>query len=312
LKDGAFAMAALLALGPSAAGAAEQAASTDRFRIAVGGRADVFQFDVDASRAAHADGTTDTIASPTVGLALRPWDHTELFATGGCSCFAGRDVRNVAGRIDPETGGPLDGADPLVRSSGAELGIRTAPRPDFRSSARLWLLDTGSELLFAGDPGTNDPSRPGRRYGVEIASAYEPTPWLALDADVALSRSRLRGDDALASSVDAVIAVGVSIHDLRGFFGRLGLRHFRSHPTARDVPSGDSTVVDLEAGYAFDEHLSFAVEVANVFDGHVSDADAFYASRLPGGPDVGVEDAHTRPAEARAIRATITYAFGGE
>ena len=38
----------------------------------------------------------------------------------------------------------------------------------------------------------------------------------------------------------------------------------------------------------------------NIFDADVSDIDYFYASRLPGEPDEGVEDVHTHPALPRS------------
>src|SRR5262249_41361089 len=158
--------------------------------------------------------------------------------------------------------------------------------PGLRTTARAWLLDVESELLFAGDPGTNDPSLPGRRYGVEIANAWDATPWLTFDVDLALARSRLHpaaGEEDVESSMDAALAAGGSVHDGDGFVGSVRLRHFRSRASAGDDAS---TVVNFEAGYAFDERTSFSVELANVFDAYVSDMDSFYASRLPGGPAI--------------------------
>jgi hypothetical protein len=64
------------------------------------------------------------IWSPTLSLVFGPWAKTEYFANAGCG-FHSNDARGVTIRIDPATGDPVDPATPLVRSKGAELGLRT-------------------------------------------------------------------------------------------------------------------------------------------------------------------------------------------
>ena len=69
---------------------------------------------------------------------------------------------------------------------------RTAPRSACaprssracRARSAFWWLDIDSELLFVGDAGTTEASRPSRRYGVELANYYDVT-------DVAHARRRL-------------------------------------------------------------------------------------------------------------------------
>ena len=65
----------------------------------------------------------------------------------------------------------------------------------FQSALTLWGLDIDSELLFVGDAGTTEASRPSRRRGFEWSSVFTPTPWLTVDADVAYSRARFRDED---------------------------------------------------------------------------------------------------------------------
>jgi len=60
----------------------------------------------------------------------------------------------------------------LVRSKGAEVGIRTTAIPDL-TSCSVFVLDFDSELLFVGDAGTTEPSRPSRRVGVEWTNHYK-------------------------------------------------------------------------------------------------------------------------------------------
>jgi outer membrane receptor protein involved in Fe transport len=288
---------------------------TDWFRTELGGRVDFYDFDVDSSLQANSNGDSDAIVSPKGSLVFGPWYDTELYLNGGFG-FHSNDARGVAGRIDPKSGDAVDRADPLVRSKGAEIGIRTARIHNLRSSVAFFLLDIDSELLFVGDAGTNEPSRPSRRYGVEIANYWSPTPWLTFDGDLSLSHARFRSEadegDHIPGSIETVVALGVSVHDLYGFFGSLRLRYFGPRPLIEDdsVRSNSSKLVNLRVGYEFDEHWSLALDVFNLFDARPSDIDYFYTSRLPGEPPEGVDDIHTHPAEPRAFRGTLTYRFG--
>ena len=65
-------------------------------------------------------------------------------------------------------------ATPLVRAKGAELGVRTEIIPNLQSSLAFWYLTLGSELVFVGDEGTTEPSRPSKRIGVEWSNHYTP------------------------------------------------------------------------------------------------------------------------------------------
>lgn len=71
-----------------------------------------------------------------------------------------------------------------------EAGLRTAIVPSLQSSLHVFRFDFDSELLFVGDAGTTEPSRPSRRVGVEWANLYTPTSWLTIDADVAFTQAR--------------------------------------------------------------------------------------------------------------------------
>ena len=57
----------------------------------------------------------------------------------------------------------VDPVDPLVRTKGGELGVRTEIIPNLQSSLALWMLEQDSEILFVGDAGTSE--RAGRAGG---------------------------------------------------------------------------------------------------------------------------------------------------
>src|SRR5579884_2275634 len=81
----------------------------------------------------------------------------------------------------------------FMRALAADF-IRTMAIPQLQTTIAFWGLDIGSELLFAGDAGTTEPSFPSRRVGLELSNYYRIAPHLLLDADLAYSRARFRGD----------------------------------------------------------------------------------------------------------------------
>jgi len=287
----------------------------DWFRTFGGCRVDIFNFDVDSNNQANSGSKTSALASPKLSLIFGPWYQTELYLNGGFD-FHSNDARGVMTTVDPKTGEPVQPADALVRSKGAEVGIRTAALPHLQSSIALWMLDIDSELVLEGDTGTTAPSRPSRRYGVELANFYSPLPWLTFDADFAWSHARFRDHepigDYVPEAIETVVASGVTVHDLYGFFGSLRVRYFGPRALIEDdsVRSNASTIVNLQAGYQITPHWSLTLDVFNLLNAKVSDIDYYYTSRLRGEPPDGVDDVVTHPAEPRAFRGTVTYYFG--
>ena len=230
---------------------------------------------------------------------LAPWAETEFYLNGGLG-FHSNDGRGTATRVDPATGATLSPIKGLVRTEGAEVGVRTLAVPHLQSTLSLWLLNIDSELLFVGDAGNTKPSRPSRRYGVEFANYYTPAKWLTVDADFSLSHARFREDapegNHIPGSVETVVAAGVTLHDLpqlKGFFASLRLRYFGPRPLIEDdsVRSQETLLLSAETGYNFNRNWSLTVDVFNLLNRKDSDIDYFYASRLKGEPlDAGRAD----------------------
>ena len=216
----------------------------------------------------------------------------------------------------PGTGG----VSPLVKSRGAEVGVRTTAVPGLQSSLTLWLLDLDSELVFDGDSASNEPSRPSRRWGVEWANFYTPKPWLTLDLDFAYSNARFRDRDPVGpwvpEAIETVLDAGVAFHDLgsgwqKGFYGGLRLRFFgpRTLTEDRSERSDPTTLVYLQLGYRFNARWEINFDVFNLLDSQDSDIDYYYTSRLPGEPAAGVSDFHTHQTEPRELRGGVTCRF---
>ena len=52
------------------------------------------------------------------------------------------------------------------------------------------------------------------------------------------------------------------------------------------------------------------LELLNLLDSEDHDIEYYYASRLPGEPDAGIEDRHFHVFEPRAVRLSVSFAFG--
>jgi len=283
----------------------------EKLRSVAGVRLDYFHFDVDAIGQPGASGREDALrASPKASVIAGPWWETEVYLSGGMG-FHSNDARGVTA--------PVDAADPLVRTYGAEVGVRTAFLPRLHASVAFWWLDIDSELLFVGDAGTTEASRPSRRYGIEIASYYKLSEWLSLDADCAISHARFRDDDPsgnhIPGSIESVVAAGATVRDLAGFSGELRLRYLgpRALVEDDDVRSQATVLLSARVGYALSPVWTLEAEVFNALDRSDSDIEYFYPSRLAGeppGPDAGgYDDVHFHPTSSISVRAGVTARF---
>jgi outer membrane receptor protein involved in Fe transport len=288
----------------------------EKIRTVAGVRGDVFNFDVrTSSLEVNTGDKTSFIASPKASLIFGPWAQTEFYLNGGFG-FHSNDARGVLTRVDPGTGESVQTAKPLVRTKGAEVGVRTTALPGLQSSLTFWMLDIDSELLFVGDAGTTEASRPSRRYGVEFANFYDVNKWLTLDADFAWSHTRFRDEapegDHIPGSLETVVAAGISVHDIwGGLFGSVRVRYFGPRSLIEDdsVRSPSTTIVNAQVGYKFNETWTATVDLLNLLDERSSDIDYFYTSRLRGEPEEGADDIHTHPNEPLSVRFTVSARF---
>lgn len=283
-------------------------------RSTAGVRADRYDVSVASDLAANGGRRSASLVSPKLSVVLGPWRNAELYINGG-SGFHSNDARGATIRIDPASGEAVQPVTPLVRTRGAELGLRVAPESRLHATAALWRLDMASELLFIGDAGTTEASRPSRRTGIELAAGWQLRPWFSVDGDYAYSRARFTdGDpvgDRIPGAVEGVASVGLNVIDLRGVTAELRYRHFGARPLAEDdgVRSVPSNLLNARLGYALTPRVRLALDVFNLLDARVSDIDYFYTSRLPGEPAQGVDDLHFHPIEKRSARLTVTTTF---
>jgi outer membrane receptor protein involved in Fe transport len=287
---------------------------TRTLRTTVGLRADGYRYDVTSDNPLNTGDGSDALVSPKAGAILGPWRGTEIYVNAGTG-FHSNDARGAAISVDPLTGEAVDRVTPLVRAKGAEVGLRTVRIRGLQSTVALWYLGIDSELLFVGDAGTTEAGRPSRRVGIEWTNYARLTPWLTVDADLAFTDAEFTDDDPAGTRVpgalDRVISAGVTFEPERRVFGSLRLRHFGPRPLTEDgsVTSESTTLWNGEIGFKLSSRSRLVLEAFNLFDAEVSDIDYFYASRLPGEPDEGIDDIHTHPALPRSVRLALQWAF---
>jgi outer membrane receptor protein involved in Fe transport len=288
------------------------------FRSVAGLRYDRYRFNLESSIAANSGSQSAGITSPKLALIFGPWSKTEAFASYGYG-FHSNDARGVFASVAPDGVTPTLASPALVRTRGAELGLRTEVLPGLQSSLALWQLKLDSEIVFVGDAGSTEASGASQRHGIEWNNHYIAAPGLLLDADIAVSRARFTEDQgdvpntgrSIPGSVDTVVSLGATLTEIGPWFGQFQLRYFGPRPLIEDnsQSSNATTLAYLRVGYKIDRDLRLALDVFNLFDRKASDIDYYYASRLPGEPPQGVNDIHFHPVEPRSLRLTLTANF---
>jgi outer membrane receptor protein involved in Fe transport len=289
---------------------------TNWFRSIAGIRADYYRFKVNSNTDANSGSKGDHLFSPKLSLIFGPWAKTEYFVNAGRG-FHSNDARGTTISVDPKTGDPAEKVTPLVRTVGAEIGARTQIVPNVQTSVALWRLKQDSELLFVGDAGVTEASRPSLRTGFELDCHYIPRPWLIFDFNFATTRARFDDNDPsnigtrIPGAIERVISAGLTIDSINGWFGALEYRYFGPRPLIDDnsARSRSTILTNARVGYKFAKNWSVRLDVFNLFNREADDITYFYASRLKGEPPEGGNDFHFHPAETRSLRVTLAATF---
>jgi outer membrane receptor protein involved in Fe transport len=292
---------------------------TEWLRTIVGVRQDQFWANVTSDTAANSGNADAAITSPKVGLVLGPFRNNEIFLNAGYG-FHSNDVRGVTISVNPhnapDAGSPADKVPFLVRSKGAEIGWRARPVAGLETSVALFVLDYASELLFVGDAGTTEASRPSRRTGVEWTTTYNPVSWLGFELDIAATRARFTDFDPAGNRVpgapNMVSSLGVTFGEQLGWFGAVKMRYFGPRPLIEDNSSRSpsTTLVNARLGYRFDNGIRVQLDAFNLFNVKADQITYFYESRLQNDPvGAAIFDQHFHPVEPLSVRLSVAGRF---
>ncbi|MFS2003975.1 TonB-dependent receptor [Duganella sp. CT11-25] len=283
-------------------------------RTTAGLRYDRYRFDVDSNIAENSGKVSAGTTSPKISMVLGPWAKTEFFLNYG-EGFHSNDARGTTVHLTPRELEPIDPVTPLVKTRGAELGVRTEFLPGLQSSMALWKLRSASELVFSGDAGDTSASRGSYRSGIEWNNHYIANDWLLFDLDLAYSRAHYtehdEAGDYIPGAIGKVASFGATVIDVGPWSGAFQMRYFGPRPLIEDNSKRSATtaIAYARVGYKLNRSWAVSLDVFNLFDRKASDVDYYYASRLPGEPAEGVDDFHYHPAESRSFRLTLKATF---
>jgi outer membrane receptor protein involved in Fe transport len=295
-----------------------------------GVRVDFFRFDVNSSLAQNSGKLDDSTLSPKLNLVFGPWSETELFVNYGQG-FHSNDARGTTITMDPKSGDPAQPVSPLVKTRGSEIGVRTEIIHGLQSSLALWQLNLDSELLFVGDAGSTQASRPSHRNGFEWSNHYVGRSGWLVDLQLAWSRSRFRDPapegNFIPGSIERVAALGVTYDPGGKWFASLQTRYFGPRPLIEDnsVTSRSTNLTNVRLGYRVDKTWQVRLDLLNIFNRKQSDIDYYYASCLRSeltggtyanpactggaGSRTGLNDIHFHPVEPFAARVSVSASF---
>ena len=291
---------------------------TNWLRGSLGWRGDYYDTTVRSMfTPANSGSASATIGSPKVGLVFGPFARTELFLNAG-EGFHSNDARGVTIRESPLDGSAVERSPFLVKTRGAEIGIRSQFIPGLTSSLALFALESASEIVFVGDAGDTEASRPSRRVGVEWTNDYRPNSWLSLEGDLAVTRAQYRSDNPeqaeayaelagwpasqignapgnrIPGAPNLVATAGIRLGEASGWFGALRYRYFGPRPLTEDgaFTSPALGLLNGQVGYRFNNGWRIQLDAFNLLDsrsdqityayGSLLKTDSLYAMCFPG------------------------------
>lgn len=279
-------------------------------RTSGGLRLDVIRMDVRTRQAGTSGARVAAVVSPKANATFGPWLGMELFTNAGLSFH----TNHAAGVMRP-----FDPSDPVVRTSGAELGAAGARRW-LQWTAALWFIRSGSELIYVPEEGTTSPERPAQRTGIEASIIVRPTTWLTFDLDVASSSARYRTDPfgegtRIPDALKGVVSTGVGMARGR-WSANVRLRYLGERPLLPDgsVWSRPASIANVQMLLPVGRRVDLGVDVLNAFNRDYEDITYYFPTRLRDSgtgrlePDP-VDDYVTRPGEPRAARVRFIVRF---
>jgi outer membrane receptor protein involved in Fe transport len=261
---------------------AQQIFFTDWLRFEGGMRGDFFVFDVNDRlprqgrdpnfSAVFLNGqTSQGQASPKANLTITPLENTEIYLNFGQG-FHSNDARaNITGQFSGQrasgTGVEVAGrATPLARGTGYEIGARTRLFDRIDLAAAVWNLKLGSELVFSGDAGTDEPSgASSRRYGVDFEARWQINDWLYADYDLSWVHARFDNGGFVPLAPPILMNGGLTADFHNGFTIALRGRYLTDRPAdeGNRLQAEGYYLLDLFAKYRW-RNVELGIQLLNL------------------------------------------------
>ncbi|MEM7504063.1 MAG: TonB-dependent receptor [Pseudomonadota bacterium] len=282
---------------------------TEQLRVALGLRADYYDWDVDARRLANSGSGDDFLLSPKFRIAYRFADSVEGYFNYGRGMHS-NDVRGTTISVDPATGDAVDPVEALVASDGAEVGVRVERGQRFNATLVAFWLELDSELVFVGDAGGTEANDGSQRIGIETTAFWQANDWLAINTAYTCTDAEFRNVpgafNRIPGAIESNFTLGLNAAWSNGVSASMRLRYLGEAPLVEDnsVRADASTILNVSAAYRLGE-FEWRLDVFNALGSDDYDISYFYASRLPGEAVGGIEDIHFHPLEPRTVRASV-------
>ena len=280
---------------------------TDWLRTVVGWRGDYYNASINSElQPANSGKSIEAIGSPKFRMEIGPFDKTELFIGAGMGYHSNDARSTTVTQVPGDPSTPESSSPFLVRSRGAEVGIRTKAIPNLDSSISLFYLHQDFELFFDGDTGDTIAGLPSQRTGIEFTNDYRLQSWLHIDANLALSRARFLGFDSTQEALYQSLAgypqaqignapgnfvynapwmigsAGITLGEKTGWFSDLRWRYISSRPLTEDgvFQSPPFNVINAGVGYRFDNGWRIQLDALNLLNSTTDLATYAYGSLL--------------------------------
>jgi outer membrane receptor protein involved in Fe transport len=248
---------------------------SQKLRGIAGLRWDHKNYSVDNVVAANSGQISASLLSPKASIVYSLDKKNDFYLNWGRG-FHSNDAR----------GAVVASATPLVKTTGYEVGSRQTWGKNFTTTAALWHLSLASELVFVGDAGTTEPSRPSERRGFELTSSWRPTSSWEIDSDISFSRARFTDSDPagnlIPGAINKVASIGTTyLHGPWTIGARVRYLGGRALIEDNSVRATSNAMVNLRTSYRFNKTTELALDIFNVLNRKANDIEYAYGSRLP-------------------------------
>lgn len=140
-------------------------------------------------------------------------------------------------------------------------------------------------MLFVGDAGTTEASRPSSRHGIEWLVQFTPVDRVSFDAGVALTNARFSDHDPagrfIPGAPERVVSAGLTFERFDGWFGSIRWQYFGPRPLIEDdsVRSKSTSLVNARIGRETTSRTRISLDIYNLYDRRDIDIDYYYESR---------------------------------
>ncbi|WP_404340891.1 TonB-dependent receptor [Pseudoalteromonas mariniglutinosa] len=285
---------------------------SQRLEANIGARYDYLKASVNSNNALNSGDADDNLITLKTSLNYLFSDNFAAYVNYGQG-FHSNDARGATISQDPISLDPADKVDLLVKSNGAELGLRYFDERHFNLSAALWWLELDSELLFVGDAGNTEASDASKRYGIELSAYYWLNDQFSLDTEASFTHSRLdinSNNNYVEGAVPLVASAGMNWYITEQWQTSMRIRHIGKRTLSDDGNNRSNPLTVVNGLISYQQtHWKVDLALLNLFNSNDHDIDYFYASRLAGEPSDGVEDNHFHPIEPRTVRLNLSVLF---